>query len=79
MLFCCLLIFYLIQHFQNYLSGITSECQSVWIQSARHVVGPDLGPNCLQTMSADDTRRQKVNVGAHMDESSKLNFKNQNF
>ena len=24
---------------------------------ARHIVGPDLGPNCLQKFSADDTRR----------------------
>ena len=27
---------------------------------ARHFVGPDLGPNCLQRLSADDTSRQKV-------------------
>ena len=25
---------------------------------ARRFVGPDLGPNCLQILSADDTRRQ---------------------
>ena len=24
---------------------------------ARHYVGPDLGPNCLQRLSADDTSR----------------------
>ena len=28
---------------------------------ARQDVGPDLGPNCLQRLSADDTCRQKVN------------------
>ena len=28
---------------------------------ARQLVGPDLGPNCLQRLSADDTSRQKVN------------------
>ena len=28
---------------------------------ARHSVGPDLIPNCLQKLSADDTRRQRVN------------------
>ena len=27
---------------------------------ARHYVGPDLGPNCLQKLSADDTTRQRV-------------------
>ena len=29
----------------------------------RHFVGPDLGPNCLQRLSADDTSRQRVQVG----------------
>ena len=27
----------------------------------RHFVGPDLGPNCLQMLSAGDTSRQRVN------------------
>ena len=27
---------------------------------AQHFVVPDLGPNCLQRLSADDTRRQRV-------------------
>ena len=27
---------------------------------ARRSVGPDLGPNCLKMLSADDTRRQRV-------------------
>ena len=26
---------------------------------ARHFVGPDLGPNCLQRLSADDTSGQR--------------------
>ena len=26
---------------------------------ARHFVGTDLGPNCLQSLSADDTSRQR--------------------
>ena len=26
----------------------------------RHFFGPDLGPNCLQMLSADDTSRQRV-------------------
>ena len=29
---------------------------------ARHFVGPDLEPNCLQRVTADDTSRQRVNV-----------------
>ena len=28
---------------------------------ARHIAWPDLGPNCLQRLSVDDTGRQKVN------------------
>ena len=27
---------------------------------ARRIVGPDLGPNCLPKVSADDTGRQRV-------------------
>ena len=29
---------------------------------ARRIVGPDLGPNCLPRLSADDTGRQRVHV-----------------
>ena len=29
---------------------------------ARRFVGPDLDPNCLQRLSADDTSRQRVNT-----------------
>ena len=29
-------------------------------------VGPDLGPNCLPRLSADDTGRQKVNMTAQL-------------
>ena len=30
---------------------------------ARHSVGPDLGPNCLQILSADENSKQRVKVG----------------
>ena len=29
-------------------------------EKARHFVGPDLGPNCLQRLSADDSSRERV-------------------
>ena len=29
---------------------------------AQHVVGPDLGTNCLQRLSADDTNKHSVNA-----------------
>ena len=32
-----------------------SECEEDWTH-LRHSVGPDLSPNCLQRISADDTR-----------------------
>ena len=28
---------------------------------ARHVVGPDLGPNCMKSLTAECTNRQRVN------------------
>ena len=31
---------------------------------ARHSVGPDLGPNCLQKISTDNTSRQRVKVSS---------------
>ena len=31
-------------------------------EQVRRFVGPDLGPSCLQRLSADDTRRQGVNA-----------------
>ena len=35
--------------FRNFLSGIPSGCQTVWIQIRSDVlVGPDLGSNCLK-------------------------------
>ena len=33
---------------------------------ARRIVGPDLGPNCLPRLSADDTSRQRVNIDRSM-------------
>ena len=37
-------------------------CYSLDPDQARHFVWPDLGPNCLQGLSADDKCRQGVNV-----------------
>ena len=39
------------------LSGTLSECQKIWILTrtdVRRSVGPGLGPNCLQRLSAAD-------------------------
>ena len=52
--FACILssVDFLINFFKNNLSGIPSKCQTVWIQIRPDVVGPNLGPNCLQRLSA---------------------------
>ena len=33
---------------------------SLDLDQTKHFVGPDLGPNCLQRLSTDDTRGQRV-------------------
>ena len=38
------------------VSGIVSECLTVWIE----IRLPDLGSNCLQQLSADDTCGQRL-------------------
>ena len=51
------------QHFQKIISGIPSKCQdSLGPGQARHFVGSDLGPNCLQKLSSDDSSRQSLKV-----------------
>ena len=34
---------------------------SLDLDQTRHLVGPDLCPNCLQRLSVDGTSRQRVN------------------
>ena len=41
--------------FFYFFPEILEECQAVWIQIMP--VGPDLGPNCLQRLSAADTSK----------------------
>ena len=68
-LFACWVIFMLLLSsatlFQNYLfqkilSETLSECQTVWIQTRTHNVSPDLGPNCLQRLSADGRVKELI-------------------
>ena len=62
MLFCHLAAdFSQNQHFRKILSEIQSECKTVWIQiRPQHFVEPDPDPNCLQSLLADDTIRQRA-------------------
>ena len=45
-------------YFSKILSGITSVSNSLNPDQARQNVGPDLGSNCLQRLSSDDTSGQ---------------------
>ena len=46
--------------FKTILSRKSSVSNSLDPDQARLFVGPDLGPNCLQMLSADNTGRQRV-------------------
>ena len=51
-------LFFNINFFQKILSGVCTMKVSVWIQTRpEFFAGLDLGPNCFQTSSADDTRQ----------------------
>ena len=63
--FCRLLIFFLNHFFfRKILSGIPSEWQTVKLDpdQTRPFLGPGLGPNCLQRLTADAYRRQGVKI-----------------
>ena len=52
--FCRLMISFKINFFETVLKSLDPD-------QARCIVGPDLDPNCLQTLSAEDTSRHRVN------------------
>ena len=60
MLFCRLLIFSKSSFSKNSFRITLRLSSSLDPDRARLFVGPDLGPNCLQKFSADDTLEQKV-------------------
>ena len=60
MFFGCLLIFRKINFLKSSFRNNIRVSSSLDPDQARQFVGPDLGPNCLQRLSADDTSRQKV-------------------
>ena len=55
--FCCLLIFFKIEIFKKNFQEYHRSIKQFGSKSGRHFVGPDLGPNCLQRLSADDTSK----------------------
>ena len=47
------------QHFQKIFSGTLSVSNGLDPDQAQHSVRPDLGPNCLQILSADSIFRKE--------------------
>ena len=65
LLFCRMLVFFIINFFEKILSGIGSESNSLDPGQARHSVKPDLGANCLQKLLADDTIQPLIRARIH--------------
>ena len=55
--FCHPLIFFNINFLENSFKNTIRVSNSLDPDQVRHFVGPDMGPNCLQRLSADGTRR----------------------
>ena len=55
--------FFHIKIFGKFFQDAIRVSNSLYPDQARPFVGPDLGPNCLQRLSADDTIWQRVKEG----------------
>ena len=55
---CRLLTFFKINFFKKYFRNTIRVSNKLDPDQARHSVGPDLGPKCLQRSSADDKYRR---------------------
>ena len=55
--FCRLLIFFKIKFLKNSFRTTIRVSNNLDPDQARHFVGPDLGPYCLQRFSADEVKR----------------------
>ena len=73
MLFCRLLIFSKSIFSKNSFWNIIRVSNSLDPDQALHFVGPDLGPNCLQSISADNTSRQDLRKSNYCDQTDKGN------
>ena len=58
--FCPLLIFFRINFFEKFFQEYHQSVNSLDPDQVLHFFRPDLGPNCLQKLSADDTSWQRV-------------------
>ena len=48
---------------KNYFRNTIIVSNSLDPDQGQLLVGPDLGPNSFQSLSADDTSRQKIKLG----------------
>ena len=62
MIFCHLLILFKIYFSENSFRNTISMSKQLDPDQDRHSVGLDLGPNCFQRLSVDDTSRQRVKM-----------------
>ena len=60
--FCRLLIFSKLLFSEKFFQEYNQSVKQLDPDQVRRSVGPDLGPYCLQMLSADDTSRQRVKV-----------------
>ena len=51
---------------ENFFMNTISISNSLYPDQARHFVGPGLDPNCLQSLSADDTNMFHVVVKQYL-------------
>ena len=54
--------FFQTNFFENYFRNTIRVSNILDPEQAWHLVEHDFGPNCLQRLSTDNTRRQKVNI-----------------
>ena len=66
--------FFKLNFFGKNLSRMLSVSNRLDPDQTQRVVGPDLGPNCLNFLSADDTSRLTVNFLNHKAVSGKNAF-----
>ena len=60
MLFYCLQLFSRLTFCKKAFRNTIRVSNSLDPDQVQHFVGPDLGPNCLQRLSAEDTSGQRV-------------------
>ena len=74
---CCLLTFFFkINFFKKFFQDTIRVTNGLDPDQDRHFVGPELGPNCLQRLSADDKSplAQWVNVHVQLSSTSSPGF-----